>query len=319
MLTSSQSNFHEFDNGYNASGSISMPGPRVNDSYPASTWTWSKYIVDLVDDDRSQSTIWQQFGLQTSPLQNLSDPSLPFTGCAIGFEDPTSAGSKTAENDDGTCTSVLTPDCVQELIASVNATASSWSGTMSENINCLSLLPTYQTSSSKCYQQWSGLIGTQFLPASFSSTPNPGACQGVNPGDSNAANLSFFGWSDGTAAPDNFTYYDRAIRSPTPFLVAMWLKPANGSGNAIGVSSSGSSGAWADTQLLCIPGNKTEPGSRSIETADQAAPSASSTPTGTGTGTGAKPTTSKPSDAGRLQGFSSGMALLVALVFCLAL
>ncbi len=98
----------------------------------------------------------------------------------------------------------------------------------------------------------------------------------------------------------------------------MWLKPADGSGNVIGASSSGS-GGWADTQLLCIPGNKTEPGIRSIEVANQAAPSESSTPTGTGTGTGAEHTTSKPSDAGRLQGFSSGMALLVALVFCLAL
>ena len=130
-------------------------------------------------------------------------------------------------------------------------------------------------------------------------------------------NQSFFGWSNSDVAPGNFTYYDRAIRTPTPIIVATWLKPENGSGNAIGVSSSGNSGGWADTRLLCVPGNKAEPGSRSVETADQAASSASSSGNPTGIGTGTAAMTSKPSAAGRVEGLSSGMALVVAFALCL--
>jgi hypothetical protein len=64
-------------------------------------------------------------------------------------------------------------------------------------------------------------------------------------------------------------------------------------------------------------GNRTEPRSRSIAEADQAASSSSSTPTGTNPALTTK--TTKPSGARRAEGLSSGMALLLALTFCLIL
>ena len=61
---------------------------------------------------------------------------------------------------------------------------------------------------------------------------------------------------------DNFTYYDKALRTPQPVITTYWLK---------GGSEDRSSGeGWADTKLFCINTNKTEPGSRSLDEAKKA-------------------------------------------------
>lgn len=67
-------------------------------------------------------------------------------------------------------------------------------------------------------------------------------------------------------------------------VVSLWLKSGGGSQGVVGEE-----GAWADTQLLCIPGNQTQPGSRTIEEADRA------------------------SGAGRVGSLWSGLAVGVAL------
>jgi hypothetical protein len=56
-----------FANGYNASGSITVPGFQVNNSYPASTWTWSRYVENWnSDDENGNNSPEQAIALQTS-------------------------------------------------------------------------------------------------------------------------------------------------------------------------------------------------------------------------------------------------------------
>jgi hypothetical protein len=105
---------------------------------------------------------------------------------------------------------------------------------------------------------WTGSIGSRFLPGNFTGPTSPAVCSDpTNPGNSNETNRAFFAWGDiASTALDNFTIYDEAIKTPLPLIVATWLKES-------GIQEEGGNG-WADTKLMCIPGNVTEPGSRTL-------------------------------------------------------
>jgi hypothetical protein len=58
-----------FANGYNASGFITVPGFQVNNSYPSSTWTWSRYVENgNPDGGTANSSPEQAIALQTSSV-----------------------------------------------------------------------------------------------------------------------------------------------------------------------------------------------------------------------------------------------------------
>ena len=103
-----------------------------------------------------------------------------------------------------------------------------------------------------------GSIGSRFLPGNFTGPTSPPVCSDpTNPGNSNETNPAFFSWGDiASTAPDNFTIYDEAIKTPLPLIVATWLKDSGSQGEE--------GNGWADTKLMCIPGNVTEPGSRTL-------------------------------------------------------
>jgi hypothetical protein len=105
---------------------------------------------------------------------------------------------------------------------------------------------------------WTGSIGSRFLSGNFTGPTSPPVCSDpTNPGNSNETNRAFFAWGDiASTAPDNFTIYDEAIKTPLPLIVATWLKDSGSQGEE--------GNGWADTKLMCIPGNVTEPGSRTL-------------------------------------------------------
>ena len=110
-------------------------------------------------------------------------------------------------------------------------------------------------------------------------------CPITNPGDSNtmSGHRAFFGWAGAETQPDNFSLYDMAVTSHVPLFVATWLK-------STGNTTAGPSGVgWADTQILCIPANQTQPGSRSVAGTQTAQTSQTSqTPQTTHKGTAVK-------------------------------
>jgi len=250
-----------FKDGYNATGSLATPGFRVNDTYPASTWTWSQYIVNAPTSD-SQNTIWRTIGLKTDPILNLSDASLPYTGCAIV---PTGIKmTSETEKDDGTCSTVFSSDCLKEIQDVLkNNAASDHSETQ---YPCASLLGSVgQAKGSKCKGIWGGWDAVQFLPRNFTQVTNK--CN-INPGNSDSKSRAFFSWSVGPSTDiDNFTAYDEAIRFPLPLFTAVWLKDTSNGTNSHVYSSP----SWSDTRILCLPGNTTVAGSRNITVADAAA------------------------------------------------
>lgn len=98
------------------------------------------------------------------------------------------------------------------------------------------------------------------MPSNF-STLVPQCPPATNPGASNASSKAFFSWGDSnTRGVDNYTFYDAKIRNPQPVIVSAFLKDAGGIGNTL---------SWADTRLLCLPGNVTAPGSRSVTEAEK--------------------------------------------------
>lgn len=69
MLTSNQS-INSFEHGYNASGSITIPGFRINDSYSASSWTFTRSISAL-NTSNNERELTQDISLQTSYVPHL--------------------------------------------------------------------------------------------------------------------------------------------------------------------------------------------------------------------------------------------------------
>lgn len=258
-----------FRDGYNATGSITIPGFRVNDSYPVTAWTWSQYLVETAYDS-NQSEIWQTLGLKTDPLLNLSDPKTPYTACAIA---PIQVKySAKAEKDDGTCSSVFDSDCLRAIQDSLREHASSLSGTLSGSSSvtpCGQIFDDLSAKGKKCEGMFGGWVSSQFMPNNFSEPmPTSPGCGYFNVGDSNSTR-GFFSWSGSLGtSKGNFTAYDAAIRFPQPIFVAAWLKDTT---NGSSYSYDTGSPPWSDTRVMCIPGNTTVAGSRNITEADAAA------------------------------------------------
>ncbi|RDW84687.1 hypothetical protein BP6252_02277 [Coleophoma cylindrospora] len=256
---------------YNASGSVAIPGFRVNDSYPASTWTWSKYVSNI-DVGTNRTSAWSTLGLKTDPVQNLSDAAnVPYTACVFAMTELASAISKKGSTDDGTCSSVFSSSCVSEIISAVNASAASLSSTASGSASGFSCPSLLRGVSQDCQKLWTGSVSTQFLVRNFTGNSNPRcpANETVNPGDSDSVHSAFFGWSsyNDDVGATNFTSYDAAIEYPTPLIVAAWLKATTNSSTS-GPVMSGANG-WADTRLLCVTANQSVAGSRNVTQARQ--------------------------------------------------
>ena len=77
----------------------------------------------------------------------------------------------------------------------------------------------------------------------------------------------FFGFSKKPTERTNHKYYDQAIRTPHPVIVAVWLKATDDDLD----DQENDQPGWADTRLFCIPANQTEPGSRNLTVANRAA------------------------------------------------
>ena len=267
--------------GFNASGSVTVPGFRVNESYPQTEWTWSRYVSDVPQPGTDDTSLWQTFGLETRyvspsvtwkyrplticlrPDLNLSDPNLPYTGCIIVPRSVMVSGRE----DDGTCSGIFNNGCINEIFSKVNASAARFSGRQKGStaaFSCPQLIKSITTSSSsKCHDQWYGSTSTEFLPNDFSTEAlSPRRCV-----PQNETGHPFFGWGKDPNPSTNFKDYDQAVRTPHPVIVAVWLKALPGTVDDEEDDEPG----WADTRLFCIPANNTEPGSRNLTVVNRAA------------------------------------------------
>ena len=91
-----------------------------------------------------------------SPVQNLSDPSLPYTGRIFAVGRLNSSTIKDTSKDDGACSSVFGADCLSEIRDSIQHAASSHSGTpadSADSFECTKIFNTLTfgtTNGSKC-------------------------------------------------------------------------------------------------------------------------------------------------------------------------
>ncbi|KAG4429809.1 hypothetical protein IFR05_014709 [Cadophora sp. M221] len=250
-----------FPNGaYNASGSATVPGFRINSSYPESTWTWTRYVNQNIDLESNTSTVEETLGLVTDPVQNLSSRSqTPFAACVFVFNEFNkykNDGSK----ENGTCNTMLTSECKEHLLATSRSNAYSLSGSSFSNgvVSCPSLLGALvaTASDSPCRGQWTGVVSSPFLSqnSTDASPPPPGSrvCPVENLGNSTARDRAFLSWGDWEGfATDNYTAYDRAVRNVLPVLTVAWLK------NTTYLDG------WSDSRLFCLNAVQTTPESRS--------------------------------------------------------
>ncbi|KAE8441687.1 hypothetical protein EG329_004560 [Mollisiaceae sp. DMI_Dod_QoI] len=305
ILTCSTARASTCSNGtFNATGSLTESGPRINDTYPASQWTLSNLISESPNPDAPHvSVVRHTFELQTSPFQNFSDSEFPFAGCLIFV--PTFVRSwANGIHDDGTCSSVLDPDCLAELITNINATAAKISGTSNatDPESCSSLQTVMSNmdnidSTSKCSSHWSSPIFTFLSDPGSAYLPNSDpACSMV---DVNANSTAIFknGWTSFGQAEGDYLGYDAALRVPTPMIVAVWSKP----GITIG---------WADTKVMCVPGNQTiAAGSRDVDAAV-----ASTTTSSSATSTSSSATSSQTSGGASTFSTEGYFAFIIVLV-----
>ncbi|KAK0104437.1 hypothetical protein ONS95_004727 [Cadophora gregata] len=257
---------------YNASDSVSVPGFRVNDTYPESTWTWTRY-VNWHSTFNDRRAIAQTITLQTDPIQNLTDASaLPYTGCVVVFSDLGSNSNYKNEgsSENGSCNTILTSECRTHLLNTVTTNAASLSGQISGSRSSFSCLELFgaggsPNSDGPCEGQWSETLSSQFLPNNFTDRTNvaePG-CPVTNVGNSTLEDGVFFSWLQPGTQVNNFTLYDRAVLNALPVLTVAWLKATGGeTGNQVVVQGEG--GAWLDARLMCITANQTQPGSRNL-------------------------------------------------------
>ncbi|KAG4430763.1 hypothetical protein IFR05_013748 [Cadophora sp. M221] len=263
-----------FTNGtYNASGSVSVPGFRVNDSYPESTWTWSRYVIDGRTSG-NRTAIAQTITLQTDPVQNLTNASsLPYTGCVFVFNDlgRDSNYKNQGNTENGTCNTIFTSACRAHILSTITSNAASISNRASGSRNgfsCPSLFGSGLSltgDGSPCEDQWTGTISSQFLPNNFTDRRNrlePG-CPLTNVGNATLEDEPFFSWQEGGTEVGDFTMYDRAVLNALPVLTVAWLKSTeNGTvGNV--VVGDGMAG-WTGVELMCISANETQAGSRNL-------------------------------------------------------
>jgi hypothetical protein len=112
----------------NATGSISVPGIQAPGSSEAGgIWTYET-IVSVVPEETTPY-VDQYFNLKASPPFDLVSGSLPFHGCTAAYHSLSVALTSRAQQDDGDCKELFSPDCVSALIAQANQTAISFSGT----------------------------------------------------------------------------------------------------------------------------------------------------------------------------------------------
>lgn len=183
-----------------------------------------------------------------SPLQILLDPNVPYQGCFIVplMDDDTIGG-----NDDGTCSSVLGSDCIEDIISNVNGTAAEYSvKPLDDDVGACSRLGDLINPSS-CSKSGGGSRGWNASP--FLSPFNASeTCPVTNPGDTNATNAALhFSW--GRNGKSMLDAYNHAIQASQPIIMALWLRPTN--------DSSAKNLPWAHTQVMCIKANNVAPGS----------------------------------------------------------
>ncbi|CZR52856.1 uncharacterized protein PAC_02733 [Phialocephala subalpina] len=285
----------------NATGSLSMPGFQVNSSYPASNWTWSAYVGTQYDEASNVTSIATGFGLKTSPIQNLEDPNIPYTGCVSSFNLSPQAEANSI-HDSGDCVATFGSACLAEILSAANSSAQANSGT--SNYECGNVLSTISALGISLTSACNGLFygGSSSGLTVNSSAPSVSPCNYTNPGNSNATNRAFFSWIESEKGKDNFTIYDRDLETPWVLLVSAW--GSKGHGALLGQAG------WADTRLLCIPRNQTiSEGSRNtfVELG-------SGTSTSTASGTGASPSSTKPSAGVMGKRVNVGVLALVLVV-----
>ncbi|PVH87112.1 hypothetical protein DL98DRAFT_637796 [Cadophora sp. DSE1049] len=262
-----------FPNGtYNATGSVSVPGFRVNDTYPESTWTWTRYF-NSYETAPNRTAIAQTIALQTEPVQNLTNASaLPYTGCVFVFNDLGSNSNYKNEgsSENGTCNTILSSECRAHLLETVISNAATLSGRASGSRNGFSCPTLFGaggslTSGGPCEDQWAGTVSSQFLSNNFTNSRNtlePG-CPLTNVGNSTLDDEPFFSWLQSSTQSDNYTLYDRAVLNALPVLTVAWLK-ATGNETEQHVVVNGGERGWLDARLVCISANDTQPGSRNL-------------------------------------------------------
>ncbi|KAL5315203.1 hypothetical protein ACEPPN_017854 [Leptodophora sp. 'Broadleaf-Isolate-01'] len=181
---------------YNASGSATVPGFRVNHSYPDSTWTWTRYVSWDIDFETNRSSVEETLGLATDPVLNLSSRSqTPFAACVFVFNE-FDKYKNDGRKENGTCNTILTSECKDHLLATSRSNAYSLSGrSFSDGIvSCPSLLGALvaTASDSPCRGQWTGVVSSPFLSQnSTGATPPPASvgCPVLNVGTSTARDI----------------------------------------------------------------------------------------------------------------------------------
>ncbi|KAG4441558.1 hypothetical protein IFR05_002943 [Cadophora sp. M221] len=170
--------------------------------------------------------------------------------------------------DDGSCNTVLSSDCVKDILKYVNSTAQGISGTYMGNssyFKCSDLtkhLP--EGKKSACWQKWSVSASSRFLPDS-SLTANATnyrvrTCPSVDKEETNPFARNVFNtFHFNENGPNNFTSYDKALRNPLPMIVATWLKEDHSKRVKWEQGPS-----FVGTKLICIPANVSSPGSRTL-------------------------------------------------------
>ncbi|KAL2063671.1 hypothetical protein VTL71DRAFT_5476 [Oculimacula yallundae] len=261
---------------FNATGSLSVPGFRVNDTYPESTWTWSRYVING-EKSGNRTAISQTLTLKTDPIQNLTDASsLPYTGCVFVFNSLGSSAYKnkiTTEN--GTCNSILTPACRAHILSTAITGASRVSNRASgssASFSCPSLFSgSLGGDDSPCKDIDTSSFSQRFLPNNFTdgrNTREPG-CPLLNVGNSTLEDEPFFSWQGDSTQSGNFTLYDRALLNALPVLTVAWLK-ATSNESLLGVVQGEADVGWTSANLMCIGANETQPGSRNFTQAERA-------------------------------------------------
>jgi len=102
-------------------------------------------------------------------MVNLTDPKkLPYTGCYMVLITPNEKNHNGGGSDDGSCNTVLSADCIKDIITHVNNIAASYSGTFggtnSTEFSCFDLMNgIIGDEKSKCWQQY-GYFHDLFLP-----------------------------------------------------------------------------------------------------------------------------------------------------------
>lgn len=113
------------------------------------------------------------------------------------------------------------------------------------------------------------------------------------------------GWTNLGDVQGNYLAYDAALVIPAPMIVTTWSKP----GNTLD---------WADTKVVCVPGNQTvSNGSRSVSSVTFTLPTETGTSVTSTTSSSATP--GQSSGAGRSFNAGTYFTFIATIVFGLAM